>query len=77
MNQELYISKQKIFNKRRNTIAYELLFQDKLGEELELSSTVKEASKLVISSMGNTQLNKLLGKGTLAFLNVGEYILKT
>ena len=72
--EELFISKQKIFNRKKNVIAYELLFQNSLGDVLEISSTIKETSKLIISSISSLQLNRLLGKNILAFLTIDEYL---
>ncbi len=66
------ISKQKIFDKKNQLYAYELLFRDSLDNETGLSAAVKEVSKLIISSITSKELNTLLGQKNLAFINVNE-----
>lgn len=66
------ISKQKIFDNKKHLFAYELVFKDSLHEETALSTTVKGTSKLIISSISSKELDKLLGRRTLAFVNVDE-----
>jgi c-di-GMP phosphodiesterase len=64
------ISKQKIFNNQNQVFAYELIFRDSENHATNLSCSVKGTSKLIISSIGSTELDKLLGQKTLAFINV-------
>ena len=66
------ISKQKIFNNKKNLYAYELVFRDSSDVQTGLSTTVKGTSQLIISSISSKELDKLLGKNTLAFVNVDE-----
>ncbi|OIP56291.1 MAG: diguanylate phosphodiesterase [Helicobacteraceae bacterium CG2_30_36_10] len=66
------ISKQKIFDNKSQLYAYELLFKDDSNNEVNFSNTVKEVSQLIISSITSKELNQLLGKKTLAFINVDE-----
>jgi len=66
------ISKQKIFDNKKHLYAYELVFKDSSDEETALSTTVKETSQLIISSISSKELNRLLGTKTLAFVNVDE-----
>lgn len=66
------ISKQKIFDTNHRTVAYELSFEDALNE---VSSKVKGTSRLIVSAMASKELDKLLGKTTLAFVDVDEEIL--
>jgi len=69
------ISKQKIFDNKNQLFAYELLFKDSSDEITDLSSTVKETAKLIISSISSPELDKLLGRDTMAFINVDEHTL--
>ncbi|MEA3371251.1 MAG: EAL domain-containing protein [Campylobacterota bacterium] len=69
------ISKQKIFDSKKKLFAYELLFKDSSDEIAELSSTVSETAKLIISSISSPELDKLLGRSTKAFINVDEHTL--
>ncbi len=69
------ISKQKIFNSKNRLFAYELVFKDSSDELTSLSSSVKETAKLIISSISSPELDKLLGKNTMAFVNVDEHTL--
>lgn len=69
------ISKQKIFDNKNKLFAYELLFKDSSEEITGLVATVAETSKLIISSISSTELDKLLGRDTVAFINVDEHTL--
>ncbi|EDZ62585.1 signal transduction c-di-GMP phosphodiesterase, EAL/HD-GYP region [Sulfurimonas gotlandica GD1] len=64
------ISKQKIFDNKKHIFAYEIVFRDSENQTTGLSCSVKGTSKLIISSIGSTELDKLLGQRTLAFINV-------
>ncbi|WP_373035483.1 EAL and HDOD domain-containing protein [Sulfurimonas sp.] len=70
------ISKQKIFDNRNQTFAYELVFKDSENHTTDLSTTVKGTAKLIISSISSVELDKLLGQRTLAFINVNEETLQ-
>ncbi len=71
------ISKQKTFDRKNHLYAYELLFKDSLDNETGLSTSVKEVSQLIISSITSKELNILLGQKNLAFINVdAETLLK-
>ncbi|MBU0631366.1 EAL domain-containing protein [bacterium] len=69
------ISKQKIFNNRNEVYAYELVFKDGSNHTTGLSDSVKGTSQLIISSITSTELDKLLGPRTLAFINVDDVTL--
>ena len=71
----IFISKQKMINRKHDTYAYELIFKNDSDEVEELSSSVKNTSKLIMSSITSTELNKLLGRKALAFINVNEEVL--
>lgn len=69
------LSKQKIFDNRNEVYAYELVFKDSSNNTTGFSDSVKETSQLIISSVTSTELDKLLGKNTLAFVNVDDVTL--
>ncbi len=66
------ISKQKIFDNKNQVFAYELTFTDNDDNPTGLSSNVKATSKLIMSSITSKELDKLLGRKSLAFVNVDE-----
>lgn len=71
------LSKQKIFDRNKRVYAYELLFEDSNHETIEFSSNVKEVAQLIMSSITSPELDKLLGRNTLAFVSVdGNTLLK-
>lgn len=72
---EVYISKQKIFDIRKEPFAYELVFKDSNSDTTSLSNSVKETSQLIMSTIGSSELNNLLGLRTMAFINVDEFTL--
>jgi len=69
---ELYISKQKIIDKRKNLYAYELVFKDASNRSVGFSNSLKATSKLIINSIEGSALTTLLGVKTKAFINVDE-----
>jgi EAL and modified HD-GYP domain-containing signal transduction protein len=66
------IYKQKIINTKNELYAYELLFKDQFNYEASFSDTVKGTSQLIISLITSTELDKLLGQKTLAYINVDD-----
>ncbi len=66
------IYKQKIFDKKSHVYAYELVFKDNLQHPTGFSDNVKGTAQLIISSITSSELNTLLGRDTLAFVNVDE-----
>ena len=66
------ITKQKIFNRKHEVFAYELTFKDDEDHITGLSNNVKGTSKLIIGSVTSPELDKLLGRNALAFVNVDE-----
>lgn len=66
------ISKQKIFNNRNEVYAYELLFKNSSNMPTGLSDSVKGTAQLIMSSITSTELDKLLGRQTLAFVDIDE-----
>lgn len=72
---ELYISKQKIFDTKKEIFAYETTFKDSTNRPKSLSNSVRETSQLIMSSITSNELDKLLGPKSLAFINVDEVTL--
>jgi len=68
----LYISKQKIIDKKKSVYAYELVFRDASNRPIGFSNSLKATSQLIINSMGSNEIHQLLGKNTRAFINVDE-----
>ncbi|RLA71804.1 MAG: diguanylate phosphodiesterase, partial [Epsilonproteobacteria bacterium] len=72
---KVYISKQKIFNNKNEIYAYELIFKDASNKTTSFSNNVKGTSQLIMSSITSIELDKLLGRKALAFINVDEITL--
>ncbi|MDP3266713.1 MAG: EAL domain-containing protein [Sulfuricurvum sp.] len=66
------LSIQKIFNRKHQVFAYELLFKDSSDRDTGLSDSVKGTSQLVMSSITSPELDKLLGKRSLGFIDIDE-----
>ncbi len=71
----LYLSKQRIIDINNRPFAYELVFKDSSNKPLGFSNSLKATAKLIINSINTTELDKLLGKNSLAFINVDEVTL--
>jgi EAL and modified HD-GYP domain-containing signal transduction protein len=69
------LSIQKIFNKKKEVFAYELLFKDSSDRDTDLADTIKGTAQLIISSITSPELDKLLGKHSLGFVNIDEVVL--
>lgn len=69
------LSVQKIFNKKHQVFAYELLFKDSSNRDTGLSDSVRGTSQLIMSSITSPELDKLLGKKSLGFVNIDEFTL--
>ncbi|MDD5157903.1 EAL domain-containing protein [Sulfurimonas sp.] len=69
------ISKQKIFNSKNEVYAYELIFKNSSNMPTGLSDSVKGTAQLIMSSITSAELDKLLGKQTLAFVDIDEITL--
>ncbi len=72
---KIYISKQKIFDVKKDVFAYELVFRDDEHRATPLSNNVKGTSKLIMSSITSAKLDKLLARKSMAFINVDEITL--
>lgn len=69
---DLYISKQRIFDKKKATFANELIFKDSARRRVGFSNSLKSTAKLIINAISSTELNKLLESSSKAFINVDE-----
>lgn len=69
---DLYISKQKIFDTKKKVFANELIFKNSLKKRVSLSNSLKATAKLIINSISSVELNKLLESSSKAFINVDE-----
>jgi len=72
---EIYISKQKIFDVKKDVFAYALDFKDSEHKPTGFSNKVKGTSQLIMSSITSSELDTLLGRKSLAFVNVDEVTL--
>ena len=68
----IYITKQKMIDRSRRAYAYELVFKNESDEVQSLSSNLKGMSRLIMGTIGSAELNNLLGKKILAFIDVDE-----
>jgi EAL and modified HD-GYP domain-containing signal transduction protein len=73
--EKIYISKQKIVDTRYIPYAYEVIFRDKELRPISFSNSLKGASQLIINSISNTEIIKVLGEVPRAFINVDEVTL--
>ena len=69
------ISKQKIFDNKKQLFAYDLVFMDSSSQETALSTSVKGTAQLIMSSITSKELDTLLGRKSMAFINVDEHAL--
>jgi len=72
MSSEIYISTQKIFDKTKSLYAYDLTFSNSEDEFIDIEDEITKTSKIIMNSLTNSELNKLLGKKTRAFISVNE-----
>ncbi|MGD9716045.1 MAG: EAL and HDOD domain-containing protein [Sulfuricurvum sp.] len=72
---KLYLAKQKIFSKEGNVFAYELLFRDSAHGIAEFPGNMKATSQIIINTLTNLDIDQLLGKTGIAFINVDEQML--
>jgi len=71
----LSLTKQKVFDRKKQLFAYSLLFSEDYDVLSGLTSHLKEASQLIIHSITNQELKKLIGNQTKVFINVDEITL--
>lgn len=72
---EVYLSKQKIFNEKNGIFAYELVFKDADNKTTKIATRLSRTSKIIMSSITSSALDELLGKHVVALVNVDESIL--
>lgn len=72
---KLYLAKQKIFSNEGNVFAYELLFRDSAHGIAEFPGNMKATSQIIINTLTNLDIDQLLGKTGIAFINVDEQML--
>ena len=72
---KIYITKQKMIDRAHRAYAYDLVFRNESDEVQSLSSNLKGTSQLIMSTIGSAELNNLLGKKILAFIDVDEQTL--
>jgi EAL and modified HD-GYP domain-containing signal transduction protein len=73
---KLYISKQKIFDTKNRVFAYELLFKDSFDTPQKISNNIKKTSQLIVNSISGDEIDKLLEKNILAFIDIDENTLE-
>lgn len=72
---KLYLAKQKILNITGMTYGYELLFRDSADGILVFPTHLKATSQVIMNTLTMLNVEELLGKGGMAFINVDEKIL--
>ena len=70
MMDKLTISKQKVFDIKKEVYAYDLVFLQNNDELPGLVSNIKGVSQLVINSVSSVELNKFLDAKTKVFINI-------
>lgn len=70
MMDKLTISKQKVFDIKKEVYAYDLVFLHNNDELPGLVSNIKGVSQLVINSVSSVELNKFLDAKTKVFINI-------
>lgn len=74
---KLYLAKQKIFNGNGTLFAHELLFRDTAHGIKEFPSNIKATSHVIMNTLTNLNIDELLGKNGIAFVNVDEHMLSS
>lgn len=72
-----YIARQKIVNLNGKTFAYELLFRDTKDKIEEFPSNIKATSQVMLNSLTHMNFEQIMGKDTLAFINVDCEIIRS
>ncbi len=71
----LSLTKQKVFDRKKRVFAHALLFREDFDVLSGLTSNLKEASQLIIHSISNQELKKLITNQSKVFINVDEITL--
>ncbi|HEX5711614.1 MAG TPA: EAL domain-containing protein [Sulfuricurvum sp.] len=69
---KVYLAKQKIFNKKNEVIAYELLFRDHQFGIKDFPSNIKATSQVILNTLTNIDTDELLGDSGTAFINLDD-----
>lgn len=72
---KVYIAKQKIFTKKGAIYAHELLYRDHKDGIKEFKSNIQATSHVLLNALTNIDMDTLLGKDGLAFVNLDEHAL--
>lgn len=72
---KVFIAKQKILNKSGQLYAHELLFRDNANGITNFPTNLKATAHVLMHSLTNLNLDELLGKNGVAFINVDETVL--
>lgn len=75
MDNKVYMARQKIFDTKGKTYAYELLFRDHAHGIKDFPSNMKATSHVIINTLTNICINELIGKDGLGFVNIDEEVL--
>lgn len=70
----VYLAKQKIFNRSGKVFAFELLFRDHAHGIKEFPTNIRATSQVLLNSLTNINIDELLGKDGIAFINMDEHI---
>lgn len=70
---KVYLAKQKIFDRRGNHVAYELLFRDHAHGIKEFPTNIRATSQVLLNTLTNINTDKLLGKNGIAYINLDEH----
>ncbi|MDD5156696.1 EAL domain-containing protein [Sulfurimonas sp.] len=71
----VFIARQKIFDKVGKVYAHELLFRDYAHGIKDFPTNIKATSHVIINSLTNISTNELLGIDGIGFVNIDEEIL--
>lgn len=74
---KMFLARQKIVNINGKIFAYELLFRDSKEEIKKLPTNIKASSQVILNSLTHIDLDKLLGKEGIAFINVDSEIIES
>jgi EAL and modified HD-GYP domain-containing signal transduction protein len=72
---KLYLAKQKIFTANGHLFAHELLFRDSTHGINVFPSNIKATSHVIMNTLTNLNVDELLGKSAMGFINVDERML--
>lgn len=71
----VFIARQKIFDRNGRVYAYELLFRDHAHGIKEFPTNIKATSHVIINSITNVNIDELIGVNGIGFVNIDDEIL--